>query len=200
MTTTTRFLFGRVLLLGAVFVVLGGVLASDELRAASAKVKAAQKALITLGYDPGVADGAWGKASRSALNQFQKAYGFKVTRSLGSGMAEALGLVASGAKLVEVLGDKVVGKTLIGDAGWRVYYSPDGVKTIKFKNGKKLKKNWRKKSDGTYCEYSFLAKKELCGDKLGAGIVILKAEDKWFYFATNGKKKFAHKMVDGEQL
>ena len=169
-------------------------------QAGDAKVMAAQEALAKLGYDPGTPDGSWGGKSRKALNAFQKAHGLKPTRRLGKGPALALELAAAGAKSVPLPMADRVGNTLILDVGARVYYSPDGQKILRLPNGKVIKAKWKKKADGTYCEFVFAIKKMDCGDKFEKRFVIFKLDDKWTYFEKNGKKKWGMKLADGDQL
>ena len=82
---------------------------------------------------------------------------------LNAGLNEALKLAASGAEKKGMAFDLRIGKTLIGDAGWRVYYAADGSKTMKLADGKELQGRWWRKN-GTHCEYSFGHKRDVCGD------------------------------------
>ncbi len=168
--------------------------------AASIKVKKAQEMLAQLGYDPGKPDGAWGGKSREALNAFQVAQGFHTTRSLTKGARLALELVSRGASKTPLPVADRVGNTLILDVGARVYYSPEGKKTVRLPNGKILSAKWRKKQDGTYCEYIFTTKKDDCVGAFEGSFVIFYHEDKWHYFEKNGKKKYGISLVEGDQL
>lgn len=51
----------------------------------------AQGMLKDLGYDPGAQDGRFGKQTRNALNDFQRAYGYPVTSTLTSKAYTQLG-------------------------------------------------------------------------------------------------------------
>ncbi|MGI9405464.1 MAG: peptidoglycan-binding domain-containing protein [Hyphomicrobiaceae bacterium] len=184
----------------ALALIVTATLGGAHSAAADEKTKTAQEALAKLGYDPGVIDGAWGASSRKALNEFQKALGFKTTKGLNAGLRDALNLAAAGAEKTEApRGDKI-GKTLIGTDGWRVYYNPNGEKKLKTRDGKTLIKKWRKKTDGTFCEYTFSVKKNLCGTEIGKGTVTLKSGVNWTMFKASGKKMFTFEMVDGNQL
>ena len=48
---------------------------STQATYADSRVKAIQQKLSQLGYQPGVADGIWGKKSEAALNQFLSSKG-----------------------------------------------------------------------------------------------------------------------------
>ena len=175
------------------------LISTDISFAADAKVKAAQEALIKLGYDPGDPDGAWGSGSRKALNEFQKANGFKTTKNLNAGMHDALSLMAGGAKKIEkLLTEDRVGKTLVS-AQWKVYYSPEGKKIVKSKRGIRTAK-WYKKDDGTYCEYVFAAKKDDCGGEFELKFVIFNQDNRYVYFRPSGKKAFDFELVEGNKF
>lgn len=168
--------------------------------AANAKIKAAQEMLVKLGYDPGEPDGAWGGKSRDALNAFQKEQGFKNTRRLGKGTLLALELISNGAEKSALLMAEKAGNTVVLDAGFRVYYAPNGEKLLRLTNGKIIKAKWHKKDDGTYCEYVFSIKKESCGDKWAAGLITYKLDGKWTVFEKTGKKKWGMRVVEGDHL
>jgi peptidoglycan hydrolase-like protein with peptidoglycan-binding domain len=174
--------------------------ASIPANAASTKIKKAQEILVQLGYNPGEPDGAWGGKSREALNAFQEAQGFDTTRNLTKGASLALELVSKGAKKTPLPVADRVGNTLVLDVGARIYYSPEGKKSVRLPNGKILSAKWRKKEDGTYCEYVFTTKKEDCVGAFEAGFVIYFHDNNWIYFEKNGKKKYGISMVKGEHL
>jgi len=56
------------------------------------KVYQAQKKLSELGYNPGPADGLWGKKTENALKRYQKENGMPVTGFLDTKVSEKLGL------------------------------------------------------------------------------------------------------------
>jgi len=58
-------------------------------------IKQAQHVLLQRGYQPGVADGVWGKNTRAALKQFQRDHGLAVSGELDAPTLAALGLLPS---------------------------------------------------------------------------------------------------------
>ncbi|MDA7949434.1 MAG: peptidoglycan-binding protein [Hyphomicrobiaceae bacterium] len=162
-------------------------------------IKAAQQALAKLGFDPGAINGTWNPATAKALTAFQRANGFTATGKLNAGLSEALILAAAGAQRKGMTFDLRIGKTLIGDEGWRVYYGPDGRKTMKLRDGRKLHGRWWRK-DGTHCEYSFGHKRDVCGDFFTDNYVVFFLNGKWTYFDRSGKKEWGIRLVDGRQF
>lgn len=167
--------------------------------AADMSIESAQQALQKLGYKPGPVNGTWDAASREALNAFQSASGFDKTSRLSEGLGEALKLAAAGAQRKGMAFDLRIGRTLIGDAGWRVYYAPDGRKTMKLRDGKELHGRWWRQG-GTHCEYSFGHKKDVCGDFFTENYVVFFLDGKWTYFDRSGKKEWGIRLVDGKQF
>lgn len=191
-----------VLVVAAALVVTAGSHTSHTSHAASAKVKAAQEQLNKLGYDVGEPDGAWGGKSRAALNAFQKAQGFPRTRRLDKSAIAVLEILTTGGEPTKARKmDEVIGKTLILDSGFRVYYSPKGKKILRLRNGKRITKKWRKRADGTYCEYWFSKKKMLCGVDRDAMFIAYKKGDANIYFdRKTGKRLWAVTLADGDKL
>ena len=188
----------------AVFLVLLVGIASlsaneSPARAEATRVESAQLALAKLGYSPGPITGTWDTATRQALNAFQRANGFQTTSQLSEGLSEALSLAAAGAQKKGMAFDLRIGKTLIGDAGWRVYYGKDGRKTMKLRDGTELHGRWWHQ-DGTHCEYSFGHKRDICGDFFTENYVVFSLNGKWTYFERSGKKEWGIRLVDGKQF
>lgn len=189
----------------AALVVAGAMVVSTHSQsshAASAQVKAAQEQLNKLGYDVGEPDGAWGGKSRAALNAFQKAQGFPQTRRLGKPAIAVLEILTTGGEPTKPRAmAEVIGKTLILDNGVRVYYSPKGKKILRLRNGKRITKKWRKRADGTYCEYWFSKKKTLCNvDRNALYIAYRKGDANVYFDRKTGKRLWAIKLADGDQL
>ena len=167
--------------------------------AAEIRVKSAQQALAKLGFKPGPINGTWDAASSQALNAFQRANGFEKTSQLSEGLGDALSMAAAGAQRKGMDFNLRIGRTLVGDAGWRVYYAPDGRKTMKLRDGKELHGRWWRK-DGTHCEYSFGHKRDVCGDFFTVNYVVFFLNGKWTYFHKSGKKEWGIRLVDGKQF
>ena len=188
----------------ATFVILAFCFASlcsigSSALAADARVKSAQRALEKLGFNPGPINGNWDAASREAFNAFQRANGFEETSQLSKGLGEALSLAADGAQRKGMDFNLRIGRTLVGDAGWRVYYAPDGQKTMKLRDGKELHGRWWREG-GTHCEYSFGHKRDVCGDFFTDNYVVFFLNGKWSYFDKSGKKEWGIRLVDGKQF
>ena len=55
----------------------------SKIRVAGVSIKDVQKALVRAGYDPGPADGEWGKKTRSAIQKFQRRKNLKADGIVG---------------------------------------------------------------------------------------------------------------------
>jgi peptidoglycan hydrolase-like protein with peptidoglycan-binding domain len=188
----------KLIVIFSMCILLIGTFAILHAEAGSAEVKRAQELLTKLGYDPGLADGAWGGKSRVALNAFQNDQGFKTTSRLRADILLALNLVSDGAEKSPLLIAERVENTLILGNGIRIYYAPDGKKIARLKNGKRHTSKWRKKADGTFCEYLTRQKREVCDGN--SVLISYKHEEKWFYFDKKGKNIFEIKLIRGNQL
>ena len=189
--------------LAAIFILLNGFASASSTgtskRAAEPNVKTTQQALAKLGFNPGPVTGTWDAETAKALNAFQRVNGFEETRGLNAGLSEALNLAAAGAKRKGMAFDLRVGRTLVGDEGWRVYYAPDGNKTMKLADGKELHGHWWRKG-GIHCEYSFGHKRDVCGDFFTDNYVVFFLDGKWTYFDKSGKKEWGIRLLNGKQF
>ena len=72
------------------FIVTAIIFLSTQATYADSSVKAIQKKLSELGYQPGVADGIWGKNSEAALNQFLSSKGLTFDGKIDTNELELL--------------------------------------------------------------------------------------------------------------
>lgn len=78
--------------LPCVLVILAIALLMNPVLAADPDVKAAQKTLSGMGYEPGPADGLMGPSTRAAIESFQRHKGLPVTGKADDATLEALGI------------------------------------------------------------------------------------------------------------
>ena len=172
---------------------------TTNMLAKSANVEKAQKILNRLGHYEGEIDGLWGKASREALNAYQKKHGFRLSKRLSSGVLKSLQIVDEGGKRNFVAISERIGNTLIINSGEKIYYDTDGTKIIKLKSGKSVKRRWRKMDNGLFCE-TLYNRKEFCEGKSKSKYVIFKLGEKTHWFRLNGWREWVMTLKEGNQL
>ena len=72
------------------FIATAIIFLSTQTTYADTRVKAIQQKLSELGYQPGVADGIWGKNSEAALNQFLSSKGLTFDGTIDTNELELL--------------------------------------------------------------------------------------------------------------
>jgi hypothetical protein len=80
------------IILSVIMVLILGLSVAIQAAKYDATVEQVQKKLQELGYDPGPADGLWGKKTEAAVKKFQKDHGLAVTGKLDEDTKEKLGL------------------------------------------------------------------------------------------------------------
>lgn len=172
---------------------------TTNMLAKSANVEKAQKILNRLGHYEGEVDGLWGKESREALNAFQKKHGFRVSKRLSSGILKSLEIVDEGGTRNFVPISERIGNTFIINSGEKIFYDTDGVKIIKLKSGKSVKRKWRKMENGLFCE-TLYNRKEFCEGKSKSKYVIFKLGEDIHWFRLNGWREWVMTLKEGNQL